>query len=86
MENNTPALRKQTVWLQALSLVSVLLATLVDNTWFMSTFSQTGGYIIMTYNLIAIVLSFIKPLGSNKKNLEVLDEPSQADDDYMKDF
>ena len=84
MENNTPAVRKQTVWLQALSLVSVLLATIMENHWFMDTFSSTGGYVIMAYNFIAIILSFTAPFGSDKSNLDILDEPSQSDDEFTK--
>ena len=79
MENNTPALRKQTVWIQIISLISVLLATVIENQWFMDTFSQTGGYTIMAYNIFSIILSFIKPLGSDKKNLEILED---LDDDW----
>lgn len=81
--NTTPAVRKQTVWIQIISLVSVLLATLMENQWFMGTFSETGGYVIMAYNALAIILSFINPIG-HKKNLEILEEPdeNQADDSY----
>lgn len=81
MENNTPAVNKQTFWVQIATLASLILVTLTENEWFMDTFTQTGAYAGMALTGVTIVLGFLNPIG-HKKNLEMLDEENQADDGY----
>ena len=68
MVDKTPAIRKQTVWFQGLTFVVLLLITVTDNEWFMTTFTQAGVYAGMILNLSTIILSFLKPIGYDRNN------------------
>ena len=72
MENKTPATKKQTVWVQGITFVSLLLVTITQNEWFMETFTQAGALAGMALTATTFILSFINPIG-HKKNLEVLE-------------
>jgi len=84
MSNNTPVTRKQTVWLQAITFIVLLLATVTDNEWFMTTFTQSGVYAGMGLNIATLILGLMKPLGYDKNNAveKALREENQADDTY----
>lgn len=82
MANNTPAVKKQTVWLQGLTFVALLLATVTENEWFMTTFTQQGVYAGMALNAITVILSFLKPLGSDKENLEILEVSDPLEEEW----
>ena len=77
MENNTPAQNKQTVWVQVITFVSLLLVTITENQWFMENFTQLGAYAGMALTAVTFLLGFLNPIGY-KKNLEVL-EPTETE-------
>lgn len=81
METKTPAVRKQTFWVQVATFFSLVLVSVTENQVFMETFTQAGAYAGMALTGVTILLGFLNPIG-HKKNLEVLEvtDPSMEDE------
>ena len=83
--NTTPTVRKQTVWFQLLTFVALLIDLISGNNLIAGYFGgEEGTLLVMAGNIVAIGLSFTKPISQghldNLKKLEV--DEHESDDDY----
>ena len=76
----TPALRKDTVWYQILVLVAGIIAVLQDSEYVLGLLGDNVGALMIASSIVAIGLSFTKPRGPTKSNLEVLNEDENMGD------
>lgn len=80
MANNTPAIKKQTVWFQLLTFMALLIDLISGNNLIAGYFGGAEGtLLIMAGNVIAIGLSLTKPIP--QAHLDRLDklEPTETE-------